>query len=561
MLTGAPYPNFNPNLPGPARDERFLFETPGGVSQIHVSLGGGNATITERACADPIDTPGPVTTLCTDSAGTHIETGPNRGPQSHLNAFQQSSETGTPEPAGMLSLRSGLPGLGVLRLRDSWPMAAVAIVALGSGLLAQTGIPATIVIQSQPASTIAYGFSGFNTPQPRNGVEYFDPKFLAAATPLKGGWVRYPAGTASMAFDWNPASPTGGHINIAWMNSLIQGNPPAVTGQAAGILTISQQLTQAKGGVWLFDFANFADTLGAASVLCFNTYTDDNPGSATQMALAAKSYGLHVVEWELGNEAYLYPVVYPSAPAYAASVYNPYFKDVIAGAPTATAGLFYAGQYPGTLSTAFAPTWFPSWDAGMQGYTPQYWNAASNHIYPIVSPQTAQNTMWTLNGLLAYGSSDYITSYLVPLMGPGTPIYITEFNCCSDYSNKFLTYLYNGIFMAEYTARLSTVPNVKAVGVNSLYTDNSDYHGLIQSVNDFESYLIGQVEANPDYSTNTATNPLTQFQFYTSAPGLAMEVANQAINSGNQLLPTTVAGGPTVQILGFDGNPIPAIYA
>ena len=46
------------------------------------------------------------------------------------------------------------------------------------------------------------------------------------------------------------------------MNSLIGGNPPAVTGQASNILTTSQQLTQAKGGVMFSDFATFAHSLG-----------------------------------------------------------------------------------------------------------------------------------------------------------------------------------------------------------------------------------------------------------------------------------------------------------
>ena len=109
--------------------------------------------------------------------------------------------------------------------------------------------------------------------------------------------------------------------------------------------------------------------------------------------------------------------------------------------------------------------------------------------------------------------------------------------------------------------RMSTVPNVKAITVNSLYTDNYDYHGVIQSMNDFETYLLGQVAANPNYSTDTATDPNTQYQFYTSAPGLALEVANQAINNSTLLWKTTVTGGPTVPILGYDGNPIPAIYA
>jgi hypothetical protein len=80
-------------------------------------------------------------------------------------------------------------------------------------------------------------------------------------------------------------------------------------------------------------------------------------------------------------------------------------------------------------------------------------------------------------------------------------------------------------------------------------------------VNDYESYLLGQVAANPDFSTDTATDPNTQFQFYTSAPGLAMEVANMAINSGTQILPTTVNGGTAVATSGFSGNRMPAIYA
>jgi hypothetical protein len=414
-----------------------------------------------------------------------------------------------------------------------------------------------INIKTSPQATIAAGFSGVNAAQPRNGVEYYDPKFVAAVTPLKPGWVRYPGGTVSMDFDWST-----GYTNANWMSSLLTGNPPPVTGQPANILTASQPLTQVKGGVQFSDFANFVNTLGAAAIICFNSFTDYNSGSATQMALAAQSYGLNVKEWELGNEAYLYPLIpgFQTTGDYAASSI-PYFSDITTATPGATVGLFAAGWYPGAAGCTPSQPCFPTWDSGLwQGSTP-YWNAASNHIYPILADETAQNTMMTLNGVLAYGSSDYVNSYLVPLVGANTPIFITEFNCCSGYTNKFLSYLYNGIFLAEYIARLSTVPNVKGVGVNSLYTDNADYHGLIQSVDDFETYLLDQYAANPAYSTNTATNPNTQFQFYMSAPGLAVQVANQAINSGTRIWPTTVTGSPMVNINGFDGNPIPAIYA
>ena len=100
-----------------------------------------------------------------------------------------------------------------------------------------------------------------------------------------------------MAYDWNPADLTGGHMDADWTNSLIMGNPPDVTGQPATILTSSAPLTQAKGGVYLSDFATFANTFGARAVICFNSFTDTNPGSANLMAQAAKSAGLNVVEW------------------------------------------------------------------------------------------------------------------------------------------------------------------------------------------------------------------------------------------------------------------------
>ena len=115
--------------------------------------------------------------------------------------------------------------------------------------------------------------------------------------------------------------------------------------------------------------------------------------------------------------------------------------------------------------------------------------------------------------------------------------------------------------MAEYIARMSTCPNVQGVAAHALYMGNSVNFGLIRAVNDYESYLIGQVTANPNYSTNTATDPNTPFEFYTSAPALALAVANQAINNSTHIWPTTVSGGPAVPIQGYDGNPIPAIYS
>jgi len=423
---------------------------------------------------------------------------------------------------------------------------------------AYAGSGTVININTQTSSALAPGLSGFNAPQMRNGVEYYDPKFLGAVAPLKAGCLRFPSGTASMDFDWN-----AGHVNASWLASLTTGNPALVPSGTVNILNTSQELTQAKGGLWLSDFATFANTLGSAAIMCVNGYTDNNPGSTALFAQAAQSYGLNVIEWELANEPYLYPLIFPtpgipnqpSAAAYASAMNKPYYDELISVAPTATVGLFDVGLFPGIAGD------YATWDTDMSTYAPRYWNATSVHVYPIQVLTPIATTMQTLNGILAHGSVDYINSYLLPLIGAGTPVYITEFNCCTPDVFQFLSYIYNGVFLVEYIMRMSTVPNVKAIAVNSLYTDNYDYHGVIQSVNDFETYLLGQVAANPNYSTNTATNPNTQYQFYTSAPGLALEVANPVINSSNYIWPTTVVGGPTVPIIGYDGNPIQAIYA
>jgi hypothetical protein len=47
------------------------------------------------------------------------------------------------------------------------------------------------------------GFAGFNTAMLTSAAEYSDTNFQHLAATLSPGWLRYPAGTRSDAFDWS----------------------------------------------------------------------------------------------------------------------------------------------------------------------------------------------------------------------------------------------------------------------------------------------------------------------------------------------------------------------
>src|ERR1035438_4004293 len=284
-------------------------------------------------------------------------------------------------------------------------------------------------------------------------------------------------------------------------------------------------LTQAPGGACfqggscVSDYATFLHNLGAAGIVAFNGYTDFIPKSAASMVVTADAAGMSILEWENDNEPYDFGMFFPTPANYAAAAYSPFYQDINATNPSAAVGVFFEGPYVQELGN------YTQWDSGMAAYSPQYWQGVSFHVYPITNTSiSTSDEEQTLNGILAYGSTDFFLSYVQPLIGQTMPVFFTEVNSGPS-TMPFEQYIYNAIFCAEFTARMSVIPQVRAIGISTLYFGNSATHGLIRAVNDYETYLLEQIQANPNYSTDTSTNPNTQFSFYYSPTALAMGIA------------------------------------
>jgi hypothetical protein len=424
--------------------------------------------------------------------------------------------------------------------------------SLLNGFTIQAAIP-YISLTTTSTTPLAPGFSGFNDAYPLDGVEYWDPKWIAAVTPLKPGWLRFPGGTISTGFDWETA-----HMNPTWMSAL----EPNMPSNLYSALVLGEDLTQAKGGACfsggscVSDYATFLKTLGANGIVSFNGFSDTNPNSAGEMVTTAQAAGLNIVEWEIANEPYVFPKIFATPADYAAAAYNPYYLNINAADASATAGVFFQGQFIQLFGD------YMTWDSGMAAYSPQYWQGVTYHVYPIDNAAMAvSDEEQTLNGILAHGTTEWYSSSIQPLVGENTPVFFSEMNSDGFATMPFESYIYNAIFVSEWIARMSTIPQVKAAGVSTLFLSNDFNQGMIRAVDDFQSYLVAEVKNNANYVTNTATNLNTQYQFYYSTDALAMEIVNLAINNSNATWPTTLTGGPTVPIEGYDGNPVPAVFA
>ena len=395
---------------------------------------------------------------------------------------------------------------------------------------ASAQVTATIDIDTTHTTPLNPGFSGFND-DVVFPAEYFDYRLNNLAAQLSPGWVRYPSGSFSDAFNWQT-----GLMVPSWA-AQFQGT------NIGSLLAEAVPWVNGKGGGSFVDAANRANFLNAKLIVSVNAFTD-TPQSAGQMAAFAKANRIPVAVWELANEPYFYTGFFQSGADYVARV-KPYRDAIKAADPNAVVAIYFMDAGDTTPN--------PAWDRSIAGYSDKYWDAVVYHHYPPQSTGDFSQWMADENAVLASKSSAYVTGYLAPLNPPGTKFLISEFLPSNDGLGTGTSVtdgtLYGAIYAAEYVMRMSGAPSMLYAGMHALTGT--------RGVNAASSHYIDVQNA---YHQGTAIDTLTlNFGFFTEAQPLGLAVLNGVLRNATQVDSTAVTGGATVPATGL--SPIPALYA
>jgi hypothetical protein len=393
----------------------------------------------------------------------------------------------------------------------------------------------TVNFATTSATSLNPSFNGFNS-NLLNAVEYYDTNYQHILATLSPSWLRFPGGTDSEAFSW-----ASGQLVQTWVDGL------SAKAYTQNINANALPIVAGKGGSSFSDFAALAANLGGAKIIVsVNAYTD-SPESAQAFAQYALTNHIPVAAWELANEPYTWtttddpgtPGFFPDAHYYAMKMKS--YRDAIKAAdPNAVVTLYFSeAGHPDKL-----------WDNTLANYTPQYWDAVSYHEYVFPGNLIAfDDLMAAANGQLVSNTTSYLTGYLMPKNAPGMRYVISEVSPASGQGGLLLGTLYGGIYSAEFSLRMSTLPQVMHV---------ASFQVLSNAGIDETNRHLNVVQDAFNKGTTTNTTGLN-FGFFVSAQAAGEAVANAALHNSIGVYTTTTAGGPTAPILG--GGTIPAIYA
>lgn len=401
----------------------------------------------------------------------------------------------------------------------------LASLAATSGHSRRVPQPSTVsvFVNTHDVMPLAPGFAGYNVALMSVPLAYTDQDLAAAARRLSPGWLRFPAGTRSEAFDWRT-----GRSHQRWVDDVSRSFTVADRPFFHDMLQRALVALDTKGGERVDDADAFARAAGAEGlIICVNIFSD-TPASAGEFASYARTHSIRVLAWELGNEPYFNRARFATATTYAAAA-RP-FADAIHHADSAA-----------IVAVAMSDAGFQNraWDDALAAFVPRYWNAVVYHHYPTVSGTPVQ-MMALLDSVLADRTTSYVEREVRPRFGT-LPVMITEAGPQDGPEPGMSGTLYGGVWSAEYALRMSTLKQTTYFGV----------HQLVGPAG--VGVVIG------DSAEAARGGHPRDVSFYTSAQGAAYAVAASVINSAHGVYDTRVQGGGNVPRAG--SGAMPAIYA
>jgi alpha-L-arabinofuranosidase len=406
--------------------------------------------------------------------------------------------------------------------------AVVAAFFLLHGLALAQSTAASVSIDTTQSTPLNPGYAGFNSPQARYSVEDYDVNFQKLAATLSPGWLRYPGGTVSEAFNW-----ATGELVQDWVNN------PGIE-QDASSNQSCLEINFGKGGEHFNDFAGLAAACNAKIVICLNGFTD-TPASAGAFAQYTKDHNVPIAVWELSNEAYLYPAAWASGADYAAAMKS--YRDAIkAVLPNAIVSIFFYGAN-GSASTA--------WNKSLAQYSNKYWDAVSFHHYP------ANSSLNTFSSLIPYANNDLATNSTSTIdslnaMNPaGMKYVISEYGAYKGGNATLYDSVYGGVEVAEYLLRMSSRTEILYAGMHELYASPGIIPTNSHNADTEAAYKAGKT---------IDTSQFHDFDWYISSEILGASVVNGALAHATASVATTLTGGSTVLSHGTPAT-IPAMYA
>lgn len=378
--------------------------------------------------------------------------------------------------------------------------------------------------------------SGATIEVPNTDVwRYDNPELIRMLKEAKVGWLRYFGGTSNNYYDWKV-----GQITEAMYVQHMEHDVDISYG--------AMQAIRGIGGLGFPDFVELSNKIGAKIIITVNIMTDEID-HIYDLAKYVKDNNISVEYWQLSNEPWNYldgarVPVYGSAKDHLdqAKPFDRAIKSVLPGARTSV------------FTSVFKNEPQSQWVEDLKNYPDKYWNSITFHDYSGGNAPTLAEGLPSANQSL-YEIVNKIKGVTAHKEGDTIPLISTEWNSSMRGGGKHhRSTLYGGLYIAEFLARMTgndSGLNIKYLGF---------YNGIHNLIGFKKKFRYDAINAYEQGKTlNTSNYPAVDFQAYYTVPGLALKLANEAINGCNAVAKTIVNGGVLVPRSKKDS--ISAIYA